>query len=349
MPDPLDPAVTMKIHHGGQFCNVPPAYVGSTVSVFDHIELNYVDIPYFDRLYEKIGYKGLTKYYKLDGCFVLLSSGQEILDLCLEHELDREVHVYLEGEIGGEVESNEEPLELNERNDDSRDSEDFLDSDYDLGSEDGEGENNGVDEDDELFTRHVDEEVEWEGGEQSARKRTITSTRRITQDSDVPQNTNPGKKSKAIPKAGPKKPTWQDLTLRRSTRLNAPVTGGEGGMNSMPIPAAFKPPRPAPVPTPTQTPVPRCVVRPPVPFAPGHPNVAISITTKQNKPLPPPFKIFQKDGKKYVTMNNLTAALNVRRAEKCSKGQGTKNTYTDFVFQSVVCMAKNTLLGMSHL
>ncbi|KAK4431813.1 hypothetical protein Salat_0943400 [Sesamum alatum] len=270
MPDPLDPAVTMKIHHGGQFCNIPPAYVGGSVSVFDYIELNYVDIPYLDRLCEKIGYKGLKKYYKLDGCFVILTSGQEILDLCLEHELDREVHVYLEGEIGGEVESNEEPLELNERNDDSRDSEDFLDSDYDLGSEDGEGENNGVDEDDELFTRHVDEEVEWAGGEQSV--------------GGGEEEENEEENNSAF-------------SLRRSTRLNAPVTGGEGGMNSMPIPAAFKPPRPAPVPTPTQTLVPRCVVRPPVPFAPGHPNVVISITTKQNKSLPPPFKIFQKDGK----------------------------------------------------
>ncbi|KAK4426930.1 hypothetical protein Salat_1461800 [Sesamum alatum] len=297
MPDPLDPAVTMKIHHGGKFCNIPPAYVGGSASVFDHIELNYVDIPYLDRLCEKIGYKGLKKYYKLDGCFVLLSSGQEILDLCLEHELDREVHVYLEGEIGGEVESNEEPLELNERNDDSRDSKDFFDSDYDLGSEDGEGENNGVDEDDELFTRHVDEEnrkdveaAEIEQAMQAAEalfcvesqsSMNLTYDTQVSMDQSQGQKMTPRKKSKVIPNADPKKPTWQDITLRRSTRLNAPVTGGEGGMNSMPIPAAFKPPRPAPVPTPTQTIVPRCVVRPPVPFAPGHPNVAISITTKQ--------------------------------------------------------------------
>ncbi|KAK4432523.1 hypothetical protein Salat_1014500 [Sesamum alatum] len=278
MPDPLDHAVTIKIHHGGQFCNIPPVYVGGSVSVFDHIGLNYVDIPYLDRLCEKIGYKGLKKYYKLD-----------------------------EGEIGGEVESNEEPLELNERNDDSRDSEDFLDSDYDLGSEDGEGENNGVDEDDELFTRHVDEEVEWAAEieqamqaaealfsvesqssmnltyDTQARKRQLhqQETSHMTQ---MFHETPILGKNLRLPKAGPKKPTWQDITLRRSTRLNAPVTGGEGGMNSMPIPAAFKPPRPAPVPTLTQTPVPRCVMRPPVPFAPRHPNVAISITTKQNNP-----------------------------------------------------------------
>ncbi|KAK4425797.1 hypothetical protein Salat_1773700 [Sesamum alatum] len=148
-----------------------------------------------------------------------------------------------------------------------------------------------------------------------ARKRTITSTRSITQDSE----------------------------LRRSTRLNAPVTGGEYGMNSMPIPAAFKPPRPAPIPTQTvahpprpatipiqiATPshhVPRCVVRPPVPFAPGHPNVAISITTNITNHYHHLSKYSRKIEKKYVTMNNLTSALNVRRAEKCSKGQSTKNT-----------------------
>ncbi|KAK4413490.1 hypothetical protein Salat_2761600 [Sesamum alatum] len=148
----------------------------------------------------------------------------------------------------------------------------------------------------------------------TARKRIMTPTGSNTEVYLGSQNTNPGKRPKTSQTTFETQSSMSmDMTLKRSTRLNATVAGQENATTSK---ATFKPPRPAHPQT-----VPGCVLRKPVPVAPGHPPVAVSITTQPNKPLPPPFKTFQKEGKNYVTMNNLTAALNVRRAGNLRKGQ----------------------------
>ncbi|KAL0289401.1 UNVERIFIED_CONTAM: hypothetical protein Scaly_2703400 [Sesamum calycinum] len=109
-----------------------------------------------------------------------------IFDLCIEHERDREVHVYLEGEIGGEVENNEDAIELNENNGDSGDSEDCLDGDYDLGREEVDAENNRIDEDDDLFNNHVDgeESEEARGGDEEGSEEDLSDNSKGFFDSD---------------------------------------------------------------------------------------------------------------------------------------------------------------------
>ncbi|KAK4413247.1 hypothetical protein Salat_2737300 [Sesamum alatum] len=215
------------------------------------------------------------------------SRRQQILELCFEHETDREVDVYLEGEIGGEVEINEKVAS------------DFLDSDYELGREDEEAEaaeiEQAVQEAEALFFVNVQEtevnmdlsmqvsletEITMDHSQKmTARKRTMTPTGSGTEVYLGSQNTNPGKRPKTS------QTTFKTQQLRRSTRLNATVASQENATSSK---ATFKPPRPA------------------------HPQI-----------VPPPFKTFQKEGKKYVTTNNLTAALNVRRAGNLSKRQSS--------------------------
>ncbi|KAK4389927.1 hypothetical protein Sango_2329700 [Sesamum angolense] len=53
-------------------------------------------------------------------------------------------------------------------------------------------------------------------------------------------------------------------------------------------------------------------IRPPFPFARGHPRVAVSISTQKMSPLQHQFKVIDKDGQKYVTMKSLEDALNAR-------------------------------------
>ncbi|KAK4389843.1 hypothetical protein Sango_2321300 [Sesamum angolense] len=180
---PLNPAVTLKIHHGGQICNTPPAYVGG------------------------YGTRG-KKYYRSDACFVLLFSGKQIFDLCIEHERDREVHVYLEGEIGGEVENNEDAIELNENNGDSGDSEDCLDGDYHLGREEVDAENNRIDEDDDLFNNHVDgeESEEARGGDEEGSEEDLSDNSKGFSDSD---NFDSDKASEN--ENGPKYPSFNSI------------------------------------------------------------------------------------------------------------------------------------------
>ncbi|KAK4428947.1 hypothetical protein Salat_1194700 [Sesamum alatum] len=212
---------------------------------------------------------------------------QEILELFLEHEIDREVRVYLEDEIGGEVEINEKVAsELNENNGDSKDSEDFLDSGYDLGREDEEEAaeaaeiERALQEAEALLSVNVQETKVSMDLSMKARKRTMTPTGSSTKIYLGSQNTNPRERPKTSHKTFETQSEMNmDMTLRRSTRLNAATTGQENATTSRA--------------TITNAPtVPGCVLRPPVPFAPGHPPVAISITTQPNKPLPPLFKTF---------------------------------------------------------
>ncbi|KAL0328025.1 UNVERIFIED_CONTAM: hypothetical protein Scaly_2235100 [Sesamum calycinum] len=98
-------------------------------------------------------------------------------------------HVYLEGEIDGEVENNEDAIELNENNGDSgdsEDSEDCLDGDYDLGREEVDAENNRIDEDDDLFNNHVDgeESEEARGGDEEGSEEDLSENSEGFSDSD---------------------------------------------------------------------------------------------------------------------------------------------------------------------
>ncbi|KAG8372627.1 hypothetical protein BUALT_Bualt12G0086300 [Buddleja alternifolia] len=61
-------------------------------------------------------------------------------------------------------------------------------------------------------------------------------------------------------------------------------------------------------------------------FSDDHPRVCVSRTTKKRQPLPPPFKVTEKEGKKYVTMKNLSAALDSLRAQNMELLKGKKAT-----------------------
>ncbi|KAK4438659.1 hypothetical protein Salat_0200400 [Sesamum alatum] len=106
----------------------------------------------------------------------------------------------------------------------------------------------------------------------TARKRTMTPTGSSTEDYLGSQNTNLGKRPKTSQTTFETQSSMSmDMTLRRSKRLNATVASQENATSSK---ATFKPPRPAHPQT-----VPGSVLRKPVAFAPGHPPVAVSITT----------------------------------------------------------------------
>ncbi|KAL0360355.1 UNVERIFIED_CONTAM: hypothetical protein Sradi_3720000 [Sesamum radiatum] len=66
----------------------------------------------------------------------------------------------------------------------------------------------------------------------------------------------------------------------------------------------------------------RVNIRPPVPFARGHPPVAISIMTKERAKMAAEhgFPVLKKDGKKFVTLSNLSAAVKA----STSKDKGKK-------------------------
>ncbi|KAG8369805.1 hypothetical protein BUALT_Bualt14G0052000 [Buddleja alternifolia] len=165
--DDDEPVITMIIHHGGQIRNRTPEYIGGTISKFDFVELKYVNVPYVDKLCELLGYMGVKRYFRFednDCGFVLLVDGHQILDLCLSHEFDREVHLYLDStkdlfnsQVGSSNMHFSEPTEADSEEFGSK--EGFTDSDFDIGSDE---EDERVD--NELFIKNVDEGIEWAGG-----------------------------------------------------------------------------------------------------------------------------------------------------------------------------------------
>ncbi|KAK4412507.1 hypothetical protein Salat_2897800 [Sesamum alatum] len=124
---------------------------------------------------------------------------------------------------------------------------------------------------------------------------------------------------------------------RRSTRLQGtnPISNeviAQQATNT--VRSNFNPPRRMPttnLPNPAPIPPARggVTIRPPIPFARGHPRVPLGISTHKMTPIRHQFKVIDKDGQKYVTMKGLEDALNARRkaANKARKeldGKGKK-------------------------
>ncbi|KAL0288743.1 UNVERIFIED_CONTAM: hypothetical protein Sangu_2643300 [Sesamum angustifolium] len=110
---------------------------------------------------------------------------------------------------------------------------------------------------------------------------------------------------------------------RRSTRLQSakPISNeliAQPAKNTARSNLDFNPARRMPpMPTtnlPNPTPIPPArrgvTIRPPVPFAIGHPRIAVTISTQKMSPLQHQFEVIDKDGQKYVTMKSLEDALN---------------------------------------
>ncbi|KAK4417421.1 hypothetical protein Salat_2567700 [Sesamum alatum] len=124
---------------------------------------------------------------------------------------------------------------------------------------------------------------------------------------------------------------------RRSTRLQGtnPISNeviAQQATNT--VRSNFNPPRRMPttnLPNPAPIPPARggVTIRPPVPFARGHPRVPLGISMQKMTPIQHQFKVIDKDSQKYVTMKGLEDALNARReaANKARKeldGKGKK-------------------------
>ncbi|KAG8373020.1 hypothetical protein BUALT_Bualt12G0127500 [Buddleja alternifolia] len=172
-PHYYQPVVTLVIYHGGQFSTRAPKYLGGEVSKFDHVDLNIVGFDYLDKICESLGYMGKKRYYNLETYgFVLISESHHVLQLCLLHESDREVPIYLEASLDvlssqvgtSRAEVNESKFWGEESSKESIQLEDFTDSDYevDIDDEDENGEGDNT-----LFETNVDREVEWEGNEET--------------------------------------------------------------------------------------------------------------------------------------------------------------------------------------
>ncbi|KAG8368985.1 hypothetical protein BUALT_Bualt15G0103200 [Buddleja alternifolia] len=138
---PTEPSITIALHHGGQFSNRVPIYIGGSVSKFDYVDMNRLGFDYLDKLCEVLGYMGHKRYYNLQPHgFVLIQESHHVLQLCLLHEQDREVPIYLMASLdvlGSQVGTSkggiEEPGSGCEDNDEeSSENEDFTDSDYDI-------------------------------------------------------------------------------------------------------------------------------------------------------------------------------------------------------------------------
>ncbi|KAK4426630.1 hypothetical protein Salat_1431700 [Sesamum alatum] len=124
---------------------------------------------------------------------------------------------------------------------------------------------------------------------------------------------------------------------RRSTRLQGtnPISNDVIAQQATTtVRSNFNPPRRMPTTNlPNLAPIPPArggvTIRPPVPFARGHPRVPLGISKQKMTPIQHPFKVIDKDGQKYVTMKGLEDALNARRkvANKVRKeldGKGKK-------------------------
>ncbi|KAK4422054.1 hypothetical protein Salat_2156200 [Sesamum alatum] len=61
-----------------------------------------------------------------------------------------------------------------------------------------------------------------------------------------------------------------------------------------------------------------------IPFAPDHSQSLLKKSQEMNIPAPPGFKVIHNDGKKFVTINSLNAAVQDKRAHKLSKAEGKK-------------------------
>ncbi|PIN21576.1 hypothetical protein CDL12_05716 [Handroanthus impetiginosus] len=163
--DDIAPLVTLKLDHGGKFFD--RQYVGGTVSVYDYVDLNNISIAYIDKFYEELGYNGMKMYYTLgEHGFKFLSTGDEILQLCLDHYYDRVVDIYLDNtmveDVGRKAQFGSSNLDDNGENDidnNSFECEEFKDSDYYMNSEE-----DNVRVDDDLYNENIDEAVEWAGG-----------------------------------------------------------------------------------------------------------------------------------------------------------------------------------------
>ncbi|KAG8380581.1 hypothetical protein BUALT_Bualt06G0030400 [Buddleja alternifolia] len=59
-------------------------------------------------------------------------------------------------------------------------------------------------------------------------------------------------------------------------------------------------------------------------FSEDHPRVCVSLTTRKREPLPPPYKVIEKEGKRFGTMKNLTTVLDIRKGENLEKNKGKK-------------------------
>ncbi|KAK4434004.1 hypothetical protein Salat_0563100 [Sesamum alatum] len=61
-------------------------------------------------------------------------------------------------------------------------------------------------------------------------------------------------------------------------------------------------------------------------FAPDHSQSLLKKSQEMNIPAPLGFKVIQKDGKKFFTINSLNVAVQNKRAQKLSKAQGKKKS-----------------------
>ncbi|KAG8372986.1 hypothetical protein BUALT_Bualt12G0124000 [Buddleja alternifolia] len=114
------------------------------------------------------------------------------------------------------------------------------------------------------------------------------------------------------PSPRPPRPQSQPSALRAATTFakstSAPITP-RGATRGATRPATPRPDSPESVTTSTGLKIKH------VPLSPDHPRTFIPMITRKRKPLRDCAKFIVKEGKKYVTMKNLNDALNVKKAE----------------------------------
>ncbi|KAG8386591.1 hypothetical protein BUALT_Bualt03G0164200 [Buddleja alternifolia] len=85
--DPTEPSITIALHHGGQFSNRVPIYIGGSVSKFDYVDMNRLGFDYLDKLCEVLGYMGHKRYYNLQPHGMYFSSKSEFRKAFRSHAI----------------------------------------------------------------------------------------------------------------------------------------------------------------------------------------------------------------------------------------------------------------------
>ncbi|GER29936.1 zinc knuckle family protein [Striga asiatica] len=95
---PDSSAVTLVMHHGGQFENVPKArYIGGSVKVFDYVERGHMLMANFVHWgKEKICDGKLRFYIMVDDAFKLVVDGSDFVVGYFDGKSEREMHVYVQ-------------------------------------------------------------------------------------------------------------------------------------------------------------------------------------------------------------------------------------------------------------
>ncbi|GER50531.1 3-hydroxyisobutyryl-CoA hydrolase [Striga asiatica] len=142
--DPDSSAVTLVMHHGGQFEHVPKArYIDGSVKVFDYVERGHMLMENFVHWgKEKICDGKLRFYIMVDDAFNLVVDDSSFVVGYFDGKSEREMHVYVQV-----LEKEKDGISMEEHIDDILDS--VEDSTYCVASE--------SEDDDMIFSEHVDD------------------------------------------------------------------------------------------------------------------------------------------------------------------------------------------------